>query len=195
MKKRMLFLIDGENIVCRYQAMLEAGAIPCFDTTHIRDVFVWNNRFFGQPIVGDVLRVVFYASVVGDDRRVREVREMIQKEMYSYGDARDSSWERLNAVVVKKERNSRKTKTIDMRICIDALAHTMNQNMDILHLVTGDADYVPLIEEVMRHGIRVKVHALSDGCAASIRTAGDSFTLLDDVLFTKKGSPKARKRN
>jgi uncharacterized LabA/DUF88 family protein len=183
MNGRVLGLIDGENLVFRYQAMLEAGWIPYEHVVHIPDVFVWHNNLFGLPIAEEVLRVVFYTSVVGDDQRVSEIRDSIQREAYALGGRQIASWDRLSAFLVKKDRASRRSKAIDMRICIDALAHTMNRNMDVLHLATGDADFVPLVEEIMRRGIRVRIYAFSDGCAQIMRAVGDCFTSLDDVFF------------
>lgn len=186
MKKRIVALIDGENLVFRYQEMLKSGRIPRDYNVHTPDVFIWNHYFFGIPIIGDVIRVVYYTSAVGDSRRVSELRARFQNQMYPCGDQKNYSWQRLSATVFKKDKSSRKTKTIDMRICIDALTHTMNHNMDILYLASGDVDYVPLIEEVMRHGIRVNVFAFTDGCADSMQLAGDNFTFLDDILFEPK---------
>lgn len=183
MKKRLIALVDGENLVFRYQEMLRHGRVPYEDNVHVTDAFVWNPRLLGAPITFDVIRVTYYTSVTGGTERAPAVKDAIQAQMYSCGDERTRSWHRLNAAVFSKSAQSKKTKLVDMRICIDALANTMNANMDVLYLVSGDGDFVPLVEEVMRHGVRVRVLALGDCVADSMKSAGDEFAYLDDMLF------------
>lgn len=183
MHMRIMVLIDGENLVFRYQSMLEAGRMPRDQVLHIPDAFVWHHYLLGFPIPDEALRVVYYTSAVGDTARINEVGDEIQKARFATGTPQAFVWRSLRASVFKKDRASRKTKTIDMRMCIDALVHTMNSNMDELYLVSGDGDFLPLIEEVMRHGIRVRLFALSDGCADEIKRSGDSFEFVDAGLL------------
>lgn len=182
MQKRLIAFIDGENLVLRYQAMLRNGRVPYEDNVHVVDAFVWNNQLLGASIDYDVIRATYYTSVAGGTERAPELRATIQKQMYACGE-RSRYWQRLNAAVFAKSTQDKKTKLVDMRICVDALANTMNRNMDVLYLVAGDGDYAPLVEEVMRHGIRVSVLALSDGLADLMTSVGDEFTCLDDALF------------
>lgn len=183
MKKRLIALIDGENLTLRYQAMLRNGHVPYEDNVLVKDVFVWNHRVLGAPVNYDVIRATYYTSVAGGTERAPEVEAAIQKQLFAFGDERKPEWQRLKAAVFTKSTQDRKTKLVDMQICVDALANTMNGNMDALYLVAGDGDYAPLVEEVMRHGIRVSVLALSDGLAERMVSVGDQFTCLDDVLF------------
>jgi uncharacterized LabA/DUF88 family protein len=46
---------------------------------------------------------------------------------------------------------------------VDSLTLAFNNGIDIAFLITGDGDYVPLIEALMRAGKRVYLAALSDG--------------------------------
>jgi uncharacterized LabA/DUF88 family protein len=183
MKKRLISLIDGENLVFRYQEMLGKGRVPHNENFHVQDVMVWNNGLLGLPIEYDVVRATYCTSVFGDAVRAREVRDTVQTQMYACGDEKSRVWQRLSGAVFPKSQRSRKSKIVDMRVCIDALANTMSRNMEVLYLVSGDGDYAPLIEEIMRHGVRVCVFALSDGLAEEMKSVGDEFTLLDDKLF------------
>jgi len=38
---RLMAFVDGENLVCRFQAMRDAGRIPHDDMLHIPDVVAW----------------------------------------------------------------------------------------------------------------------------------------------------------
>lgn len=68
-------------------------------------------------------------------------------------------------------------------LTIDALRHTYNDSMDILYFISGDGDYVPLVQEVMRQGKKVIVGALSDGLNPELRRIPDEFIDLDRVFF------------
>lgn len=184
MKKRLIALVDGENLTFCYQRMLRDGRVPYADNVHLPDAFVWNNRLLGNPINYDVIRITYYTSIFGGSERAPEVKSLIQQQQYPCGDERTRTWQRLNAAVFTKSQQAKKTKIVDMRICIDALANTIDRNMDVLFLVAGDGDYVPLIEEVMRHGIRTCVLALSEGLSGAMTGVGDEFKCLDDTLFS-----------
>ena len=66
---------------------------------------------------------------------------------------------------------------------VDILTHTFQNNIDIVYLLSGDGDYIPLINEVMRAGKQVYVAAFSSGLSPKLKTVADKFTLLDDLYF------------
>jgi uncharacterized LabA/DUF88 family protein len=55
--------------------------------------------------------------------------------------------------------------------------------MDILFLLAGDGDYIPLIEEVMRQGKQVHLGAFSDGLSPRLPHIADEFVDLDKYFF------------
>ena len=183
MSSQTLVLIDGENLVKRYEDMLtdaEAPVTPSEHNAYIPGVFVWNNRLCGFPVAPHVLRVIMYVTVTGD--RQGEMASKIREQMFAYGDSVKREWQRLTPVVIKKPKD-RPAKEVDIQICVDALENAAKGNMQELVLVTGDADSAPLARSVMRLGIRVHLRALSKGCSEVIREVGDSFTPLDSLLF------------
>lgn len=52
---------------------------------------------------------------------------------------------------------SKKEKGIDVALAVDALQIGLEGKIDIATLVTGDADFVPLVRALMKQGIRVLV--------------------------------------
>jgi uncharacterized LabA/DUF88 family protein len=52
-----------------------------------------------------------------------------------------------------------------------------------VYLVSGDGDYLPLVEEVMRRGKQVEILALSSGLNHALPYSVDSFYELDNALF------------
>ena len=47
-----ILLVDGENLVFRYQEMVAAGREPKPDVVHIKDVLVWHNAMTAQDASG-----------------------------------------------------------------------------------------------------------------------------------------------
>ena len=58
-------------------------------------------------------------------------------------------------------------------------------NVDALYLVSGDGDFIPLIQAVMRKGMQVNLLALSDGLNPQLPISVDEFECIDFLLFQK----------
>jgi uncharacterized LabA/DUF88 family protein len=55
--------------------------------------------------------------------------------------------------------------------------------VDTVYIVTGDGDYVPLMEEVLRHGKQLYVSAFSNGLSPRLHLMADQFYILDGHMF------------
>jgi uncharacterized protein (TIGR00288 family) len=89
----------------------------------------------------------------------------------------------LTPYVLKKSSKSVKAKGVDIRMCVDVLHHTVNDNLDAVLLLTGDGDFLPLVHEVIRAGKQLYVAAFSEGLNEEIRRAADQFQCLDGTMF------------
>lgn len=116
-------------------------------------------------------------SVVGSHENVDKASDIIGAVQYG------KSGFRITPHVFKKPAQCNKTKIVDISLTIDALRHAYHDHIDELYLFSGDADYVPLVKEVMRQGKRVVVAALSDGLSPHLRRCGDKFIDLDLWCF------------
>ncbi len=170
--------IDGENLLFRYQAMLADGRRPRPEVTHRPNAFVWSSRIFSYTSF-EFLRATYYTAVVGDDSYVLDLASAIQSTTFAKNGGRGA----LHASVFKKDARSQKTRSVDINITIDALRHTHRDHADEFFVVTGDGDFVPLVETVMREGKYVHVLALSSGLSPRLQTVGDNFWLLDEHFF------------
>jgi uncharacterized LabA/DUF88 family protein len=56
------------------------------------------------------------------------------------------------------------------------LVHSFRDNYDIAVLVTGDGDYVPLVEEVKHQGKRVILQFVSVGLNPRLKVECDAYT-------------------
>jgi uncharacterized LabA/DUF88 family protein len=183
-RARAIIFVDGENLLLRYQAMLEAGRKPLSSVIHEPDTFVW------MPQISDysgwyLTRVSYYTSHVGDPDCLQRLAERLASIRYTY----QAGFGFLNPHIFKKQKRGDSTKSVDINLVTDMLRHTYNHSIDELCLLTGDGDYLPTIREVMRQGVHVNVGAFSSGLNARLRTESDEFIDLDALCFEPKQSP------
>ena len=199
MFERVMFFIDGENLVFRYQKMLEKGYEPLNAGIHKKDVYVWHSDII-RNIPRDIVRVTYYTSAVGDENEILSLSKEIKRIKYNYtgprygvgggrygGGSRSEQYTgNIFPRVFKKDNRSAKSKAVDINIAVDMLNYASLENLDAVYLLSGDGDFIPLIQAVMRKGTRVHLMALSDGLNPQLPIAVDEFECIDDKLFAKK---------
>lgn len=196
MTQHVFGYIDGENLVHRYQDMINKGSIPRKDVIHKPEFYVWHPRVTQRDNYCAYDRISFYQTVVGDDKKLNKAREEICKIRYGYRVDKyilgDGS---LYPRIFKKGKKESKTKSVDINISVDMLRNIMNGVGDIIFLLSGDGDYLPLIEEVGRHGKQVWLGAFSSGLNPSLRYAADEFIDLDPIFFEKPSKATNQKKS
>ena len=198
MFERVMFFIDGENLVFRYQKMLEKGYEPLNAGINKKDVYVWHSDII-RNIPRDIVRVTYYTSAVGDEAKILSICEDIKKIEYLYkgpihggggGQFGGSHGEQYKGNifprVFKKDNRSAKSKAVDINIAVDMLNYASLENLDAVYLLSGDGDFIPLIQAVMRKGMRVHLMALSDGLNPQLPMSVDEYECIDDSLFERK---------
>ncbi len=170
---RAMIFVDGENLAIRYGNMLKArGTMPYPDIQYEQNVFVWRkswgNLTQGRPAM---MRKYYYTSVQGDEALIRDIEERLK----------DAGLEAPR--VFKKQNQGQRTKGVDIALSTDMLLHAARKHYDIAILISGDADFIPLVEAVQGEGARVHVWSLSDGLNPKLKAAADEFRVLDDYLF------------
>ncbi len=191
--RRMMAFIDGENLTMRFQGMLGKKLEPSSGTKHAPDTYVWHPSALVVDSV-DIVRVSYYTYVVGDDDYLKEVNHTIRNLTWGTQPHGDTNPRRgqLFPRIFKKDQKSAKRKGVDISITVDALTHVYQNSVDTVYLITGDGDYNPLIEQIVRAGKQVYLAALSEGLNESLKEAVDRFIDLDPVFF-KMVAPPARK--
>ena len=186
-----LIFVDGENLVLRYQEMLQAGRKPASDNVHIPDCFVWNQRVLDDHI-WDLKRVSYYTSVIGDDVRVRQVREQIAATTFTcrtgvVGGGLQSGFTTRTGQIVpfvrKKSTRSKKESICDIAITVDVMRACYRDHAKIIWLFSGDGDFLSLFNEVVHNGKSAYASAFSSGLNEEIRFVVDEFLLLDKYFF------------
>ncbi len=188
---KIMIFIDGENLVMRYQNMVKNGHDKKPNTKYVKDIYVWHDELIPREKI-DLRRVTYYTSAVGSDDHINELREKIHNINYKFrglpytfhrATAYQEEWGSVVPKVFKKPSQGLKSRQVDINIAIDMLNHATPSQVDRMLLISGDGDFIPLIQEVMRHGIQVHISALSDGLNPKLKVVADMFTLLDDSMF------------
>ena len=190
LSKAMMF-VDGENLTLRYQAMLADGSYEPLDETHyIPDYFVWHPNIAPISLL-EFTRVSYYTSIVGDDTTLSEARAKIAKATYSRRTPNGFANYQIVPFVFKKLAQSQKTKSVDINIAIDVMRHAHSNEIDVIFIVSGDGDFLPLARETMRLGKQVIIGALTSGLNSELVFTADRFVELDRLLLRPKSQPAA----
>ncbi|MRX07309.1 NYN domain-containing protein [Pseudoduganella sp. FT25W] len=186
--QRTIGFADGENLVMRFQAMVEAGAIPKNDVVHERDCLVWHPEITRWSMF-DFVRFNYYTSTTGDMPKVNALRDSICNVEYefTYTHNDDVPYGTANLVphVFHKPSKNTKARNVDLQISIDVLRAAHLPSVDSIFILSGDGDYIPLIQEASRHGKEIWLGAFSSGLHPSLRHYIDVFCELDDIFFSQ----------
>lgn len=82
----------------------------------------------------------------------------------------------------KKRKKPRRQKAVDTLIAVDMLVGAFNELFPVAVLVAGDADYVPVINEVKRLGVLTVVAASPKSIADELKRAADRFWAITPQL-------------
>jgi uncharacterized LabA/DUF88 family protein len=180
----MLF-VDGENLVCRYQAMKETGYPPRAEVVHMRDEFVWADQLLADRLEPNLIRVTYYTSTTGAEEHLDDLRKKIHETQYRRRTEESYSKNFVCPLVFRKLNRESRSRLVDIRLTIDVLTHVYNDDIDSVWLITGDGDFIPLIEAVMRMGKKVHLGALTSGLNKKLPDSVDKFSYLDGVFFSR----------
>ena len=191
---RLMIFVDGENVVFRYQEMKKKGRIPKEENmvngmlnkhiSHESDVYLWS-PCIKVPYNCELIRAYYYTSATGDENKINSINEKIKNinPAFNHGNLTASSTLNLYPEVFKKTRKNQKSKGVDIKMAVDILSHTHQNNVDLVYLISGDGDYKPVVEEVIRQGKRIWIAAFSNGLNSALKLSADRFIDLDDIFF------------
>ena len=131
--RRMMIFIDGENLVCRYQAMLKKGHTPRKEIFHEPDVAVWSPAYSSVSRHHEILRATYYTYATGDETRIETVRSDIKAQQFNAHQMSELP-RNLTPCVFKKEKKAVSGKGVDIQLCVDVLSHVYGGNADAIHL-------------------------------------------------------------
>lgn len=187
-RRFMLFIdgfIDGENLVFRYQAMLEEGYIshPCKpqgNTHYLPDTYLWSAAIsVPWNSNSELVRANYYTSVCGDSEKLEEVADSIKGILKNAPQGVTC----LFPTVMKKSRKREKAKGVDIQMVVDILSNVYQNTIDTVCIFSGDGDFAPVLDEVRHAGKRVILFAFSSGFSRLLRHKADEVLFLDNMFF------------
>jgi uncharacterized LabA/DUF88 family protein len=176
--KRWMLFVDGENLTIRAQNLASSKNWPLEPGPYWKeDCFLWapgiaaTGAFSGKDEWGrdnwasfevSAVRAHYYTSVQGDQRKTDGVRS----SLWSLG---------FEPRVFRKPKG-KPSKGVDISLATDMLRHAQQDHYDGAFLIAGDADFVPLVEEIKRLGKIVTVGFFrGPGLGPELRLAADHF--------------------
>ena len=171
--RRWMTFVDGENLTIRGQDLLsEADVVPPDGLYWSKNRFMWEPGLRGTHAINSgtnhlehtPVRSYYYTSLEGDEDALTGVRG----KLWNLG---------FTPRVFKKDKQTQKSKGVDISLSRDMLSHAFNDHYDVAVLIAGDGDYVPLVEEVKHQGKRVLVvfFSESNGLNPALKLAADDF--------------------
>jgi hypothetical protein len=175
-RKRWMLFVDGENFTIRGQEVAaRAGLALRVGEFYSRDCYLWipgtppkdlaaHGNGSPQMLHERGERSSYYTFVQGDPDRIGAVRE--------------SLWRLGFQPAVFKKPTGLRAKGVDIALTKDVLSNAFLDNYDVAVLVTGDGDYLPVVEEVKRLGKIVTVLFFDEaggGMNPELRLASDGF--------------------
>ncbi len=127
-------------------------------------------------------------EIVGNRKLVRALAYVVQKSEVDQSSFTEAL-ERLGYEIKSKDLRLRPDGTAkgdwDMGIAIDTIA--IAPKLDTVVLVSGDGDFVPLVEMLKAHGCRVEVISFRKSTAAELVIAATKYTAIEEsMLFREK---------
>ena len=80
-------------------------------------------------------------------------------------------------------------KEVDVSLACEMLEHALMNHFDVAIVLSGDRDFVPVIQKVQSAGKRVEVAAFDDVFNEETRRSSDRFHRLNEVAFMEMSSP------
>jgi hypothetical protein len=79
----MMVFVDGENLVMRFQDMVNKGSSIKPDVVHVQDAFVWCPRVIKEPL-HNIVRATYYTYAIGDDVSLSDLSDKIKQNSFTY---------------------------------------------------------------------------------------------------------------
>ena len=183
---RNMIFVDGENFTIRGQEFAKRQKLKLVEGKYWEeDVLLWlpysvgdvpEFATFGVGMANPVARserAYYYTAVQsGDDRRLKRVLLAIR--------ALD-----FEPRVFKKAKGET-SKGVDVSLTTALVSHAYRDDFDVAYLLSGDGDYVPVVEEVKNAGKRVVVAFFGPkhGLSPDLQIAADRFVNIE-AYFTQ----------
>lgn len=148
--------------------------------------------------VGHGYRKIFYydclpalASTEGKSAAEKQVLEDAhqkrhdeQERLFAHLQTLDG-WHVVEGYSKPRRRRQMEQKEVDVLIAVDMLSHTHRKNMDAIGFITGDQDFRPLVEAVVREGMFITLLFEPRHTGLQLINAADAREPITPILFNE----------
>ena len=161
---RLMIFIDGSNL---YHGIKNFG----------RKISINFHKFQKMLVARRKLIRTYYYNV-----ETPELKEQLKfyKELESI-----ENFKIILGRLEKRKGGHKVEKGIDIKIATDMLKHALMDNYDVAILVTGDGDFVPVIEEIQEAGKIIENAYFVKGSSNLLKTACDKYIKIDSNFLKK----------
>src|SRR5688500_6189105 len=165
--------VDGAYL----RQLARAAGLPLANPRLLANNVAFDNRLQSWGAVESagrttaLTRVVYYDARPDDDAEApTELREywseieLLNDTELGFGSLRGGT-----------KRRPPRQKAVDTLIAVDMLVGAFSRLFQVAILIAGDADFVPLVNEVRRQGIMVAVAASETSMSQDLRRSADRF--------------------
>ncbi len=101
----------------------------------------------------------------------------------------DNGFRIMNRDSMVKRDNEYVQKEVDVSLACEMLEHALMNHYDIAIVISGDRDFVPVMQKVQAAGKRVEVAAFENVYSTESKRVADVYYLLNDIPFLSMSSP------
>lgn len=167
---RVMVFIDYRNLMSKYN-----------DGSMVADIFRLTQILVGnRDLVG---AYIFDGKIPEKDREPKEQAAL--NELCSLGF-------RLVTREAMVWRNGRyEQKEVDVSLAVEMMEHALMNHFDVAIVVSGDRDYIPVIQKVQASGKRVEVASYEEFISndKELLMTADVYHKLKEIPFIKMSSP------
>jgi uncharacterized LabA/DUF88 family protein len=145
--------------------------------------------WFGKPIELDYAKLqglhlkVFYYDCLPAKRASESDEENVARRAEKhafFNELRElQGWHVSEGVARHRKKERQEQKEVDILIAVDMLTHTHRRNMHRLTFISGDQDFAPLIEAVVREGMYVELLYPEGRTSTDLRNFADVARPMD----------------
>jgi uncharacterized LabA/DUF88 family protein len=172
MDERVMIFVDGSNLLrgIGEEIKIKVNSLkPPDDLVSLACLIVdslWEHRLSHElrvgAVGGRVIRSYWFGSFEGSEEDGTHLQESLRRRDFE-------------PVLFHKPKRQGKEKRVDLAIAREMLLNAFQHNYQVAVLVAGDEDYLDLVQDIKRFGIRVTGSFFSNRTSPKLALAVDYF--------------------
>ncbi len=167
---RVMVFIDYRNLMSKYN-----------DGTMVADIFRLTQILVGnRDLVG---AYIFDGKIAGEDRE--------PEEQAALNKLRSIGFRLITREAMVWRKDHYEQKEVDVSLAVEMMEHALMNHYDVAIVVSGDRDYIPVIQKVQAAGKRVEVASYEEFISSDreLPMTADVYHKLKEIPFIAMSSP------